>query len=60
MGDNEAGNQEGFLLFYDEQIAEMLHIKIWIDASLQSLGANLRNPLEKKAPFAIVLLDDWF
>lgn len=27
---------EGFLLFYDDQIAEMLHIKIWIDAGLQT------------------------
>lgn len=30
--------QEGFLLFYDDIIAEMLHIKIWIDASLESLS----------------------
>ena len=36
-----ASCEEGFLLFYDDQIAEMLHIKIWIDAGLQSLGRYL-------------------
>eukprot|EP00913_Durusdinium_trenchii_P027649 g25930.t1 len=32
----KARRKEGFLLFYDDIIAEMLHIKIWIDASLET------------------------